>query len=114
MSEYEYTWHKNRLQRIYRLSDLTLPQVESLISFEEEESSLSNKYHFSIWEELDFQQSSFAKFLQPEQLALFRAEIAKSIENTEFDIRRKDVEFKGDIEFTQQLIKYYKEVFLPK
>jgi hypothetical protein len=114
MSEYEYTWHKNRLERIYRLSDLTLSQVESMIGFEEEESPFSHKYHFSIWEEFDFQKSSFAKFLRPDQLALFKAEIARSVEETEVDMREKDVEYKKDIVFTQRLIKYHKEVFVPE
>jgi hypothetical protein len=111
MTDYDYTWNKNRLERIYGLSDLTLPQVESMISFEEEESSLSQKYHFSIWEEFDFRKSSFAKFLRPDQLALYEEEIAKSIENTQIHMREKDVEHQKDIVFVQHLIKYHKEVF---
>jgi hypothetical protein len=114
MTEYEYDWHRKRLERIYRLTDLTLSQVESLISFEEEESSLSHKYQFSIWEELDFQTSSFKKFLQPDQLALFHAEMAKSVEEIEIGMREKDAEYKKDILFAQQLIKYHKEVFIPE
>ncbi|MFC4262648.1 hypothetical protein ACFOWM_07155 [Ferruginibacter yonginensis] len=102
---------RSRFHAFYGIN-LTIEQAKEINVFEQEKSIYSEKYYFSIWEEWDYELSTFKKILKPEQFAIFEQNVKNTVENYQQSLIEQDIENLKEIEFNKAAIQYYEEQFL--
>jgi len=110
----EDQWHINSVKDNYHTLNLSFEQAEQIYKFEEDNRNYSEKYHFSTWEESDYELSTFRKILHPEQFTIFEQSVKETIENYQQSLIEQDEKNLKEIECNKEIIKYYEEQFLPE
>jgi hypothetical protein len=113
MTPEDYQWRIDLVKARHNGLNLTFGQAEQIYMFEEDAGIYSDKYHFSAWEQWDYELSAFGKILNPEQFVIFGKHIQDAVENYQQSLIEQDKEDLKEIEFHKQTIKYYEEEFLP-
>ena len=63
MTPEEYQWHINSVKDRNHALNLTFEQTEQVYKYERDKHTYSEKHYFSVWEELDYELTSFKKTL---------------------------------------------------
>ena len=112
MDEWEFKVLQTRYKATYGL-DLTLDQAIQIHKYEQERDVYSNKHFFSVWEEWDYEQTTFSQILNNEQLKNYEALLKENIKRYEQSLIELDGENSNEISYYEELINFYETQFLP-
>jgi hypothetical protein len=109
-------WEFEAIQDRYRAThglNLTMDQAKQVYEFEQLEDTSSDKYHFSIWEEFDFEFACFQNILTPEQFENYKTKHQELIRLNEQQIAQQDQEYVNQLQASTDLLQYYESKLLP-
>jgi hypothetical protein len=115
MTSGEYQWHVDLVKQRYAAYNLSYEQAEQVYRYEQDISACSDEHSFSVWEELDYQLTTFKEILKGEELSLFLANHQAQLQTVEKNMIEWDnneIQLKN-LEYAGMRLKYYKEVFVP-
>ncbi len=94
--------------------DLTLQQAEKVCQFEQNRDIYNAKHFFSVWEEWDYELSTFREVLTDSQFRIYEENLKGKIEHHIKAITDQDQEKVTEISYKEALIHYYETQFLPE
>lgn len=113
MTPEEYNWHISLVKDRYHTLNLSFEQAEQVHRYEQEKNTFSDKHFFSVWEEWDYELTTFREILNEEQTKLYEEHLHASIKRYEQSQIEHDVERTNEISYYEELIRFYEENFLP-
>lgn len=113
MTEKEYQWHINLVKQRYPALNLTFEQAEQVYRYEQETRTYSLKHSFSVWEEWDYELTTFRQILDTDQIRIYENNLAESVKSYENDLVEQDSERTNKIEYYNEILNYYENIFLP-
>src|SRR4051812_14516575 len=103
-------WEIKALQDRYKaLNDIELDkdQAYKVFMYEQEMRSGSNKYFFSLWEELDYEQVNFQEILTSSQFEKYMAERAGQLTRIEETLIESDKGYLPQLRAAEEKLLYY-------
>lgn len=113
MTPEEYQLYVNLVRDRYQYLNLTFEQAEKIYEYEEDRDKYSNKHHFSVWEEWDYELTTFREILNDEQLKTYETVLKQNIQRYEQGLIEQDSEMSSEFEYHEDLINFYETQFLP-
>lgn len=110
-------WEFQAIQRRYQATHglrLTFEQAEKIYEFEQVKDMPSDKHYFSIWEELDFEYTTFADILSPEQFDTYKLKHQELIRLNEHQLAQQDQEYSSPLESAKELLLFYENTLVPE
>ena len=113
MTPEDYKWHINLVKDRHHALDLSFEQAEQIYQYEQDKDTYSQKHYFSVWEEWDYEISSFRQILTAKQLEGYEEYMNQNIKRHEQWLIEQDKEGTNEIAYNQELLTYYENEFLP-
>ena len=113
MTPEDYKWHINLVKERHHALNLTFEQAEQVFKYEQDKNINSEKHYFSVWEEWDYEITIFRQILTVDQLKGYEEYMNENIKRHEQWLIEQDNEKTNEIAFTQEMLTYYENVFLP-
>jgi hypothetical protein len=113
MTHEEYQWYVNLVQDRYQYLNLTFEQAEKIYKYEQDKDTYSEKHFFSIWEEWDYELTTFSEILNDDQLVNYQTFIKEIIQRYGQSLIEQDGKKANEIAFNEDLINFYETQFLP-
>lgn len=113
MTREDLEWYIHTVQVRHEYLNLSSAQAEKIYAFEQDKAASSVKHALSIWEEWDFELTTFREILNDDQLDKHKKYLEESARMYEQALIEQD---KGDvnrIEYYKQLLTYYETNFVP-
>lgn len=109
----EHEMHIERIQHTHHELNLTIEQAKKVYDLEKEKDLQYGEFHFSFWEELDFDLDNYQKILDKEQLKIYSAQTQEHIYRHEAFLKEADAAQLEYINYHNHLVSYYKEKYIP-
>lgn len=113
MTTEEYQWYVKLVQDRYHYLKLTYAQSGQVYKYEADKNTYSTKYHFSLWEEWDYEWTVFREILTADQLKIYEENLRESITRFEESLVEGDKGNLNDIAYYQKNLDFYQHHFLP-
>lgn len=113
MTPEEYNWCINLVKDRHHTLNLTFEQAEQVHRYEQEKNTYSDKHFFSVWEEWDYELTTFREILNEEQIKVYEEFLHANRKLYEQNLIEHDIERANEISYYEELIKFYEENFLP-
>jgi hypothetical protein len=115
MSDNREDWLISLVQSRYEWLSLTKEQAKQIYDYEINiEGILSKEYIPSSWEEKHIEQYFFKPILTPEQFSLYQIKNSEQEKDAESYLIEDDIKAKKDIEYLNEVLKYYESDLIPK
>ena len=114
MTTDEYQWYVNLVRDRHQSLNLTFEQAEKIYRFEQDKNIHSNKHFFSVWEEWDYELTTFSEILNDEQLKIYKTFLKKNIRGYEQSLIEQDNKKTNEIAYHEKLLDFYETHFLPE
>ena len=108
-----FQWYVNLVRDRYQYLNLTYEQAEKLHKYEQDKDTYSDKHFFSVWEEWDYELTTFREILNDEQLNNYETFLKENIQRYEQSLIEQDNEKENEIAYHKELISFYETQFLP-
>ena len=110
-----YQWYVKLVQERHQYLNLTFEQAEKIYKFtQDNELTHSNKHFLSIWEEWDYELTTFSEILSDEQLNIYNTFLKKNIQGYEQNLIEQDNKKTNEIAYHEKLLDFYETQFLPE
>jgi hypothetical protein len=109
-------WELELIQKRYQATHglrLTIDQAKQIYEYEQLRDKPSDKHYFSIWEEFDFEYSTFQNILTFEQFEDYRTKHEELVRLTEQRVAQQDQEYVKQLDAAKDLLQYYQSKLLP-
>lgn len=113
MTPEDYKWHINLVKDRHHALNLSFEQAEQIYKYEQDKNKFSEKHYFSVWEEWDYEISTFRQILTTAQLKGYEEYMYENIKRHEQWLVEQDNEKTNEITYLQELQVYYENEFLP-
>jgi hypothetical protein len=113
MTRDEYKWNINLVKDRHPTLNLTFEQAEKVYRYEQEKDIYSDKHYFSVWEEWDYELTTFKEILNDEQFSAYEIFLNENIQRYRQSLIEQDNENSNEIAYHESLINYYETQFLP-
>jgi len=113
MTPEELQWQINLVRDRYQYLNLTNEQAGEVYKYEEDKSTYSDKHYFSVWEEWDYELTTFREILNNEQLNNYESSLNENIRQYEQSLIAQDKEKVTQIGYHEELVSFYETKFLP-
>jgi hypothetical protein len=110
----EQKWLIGQIKIRYGLN-LTTEQAEKIYQYEEvKDFPLPNfEPHFTFWEEMDFELSTFEKILNAEQLEIYQTYKNTELQHHEKSLIEQDKEYLKKTDYYKELLSYHINTLIP-
>jgi len=109
-------WELKTVQERYKATCdlvLTVDQAKRIHKYEKDRDTHSDKHYFSVWEEWDFELTTFKQILNEEQLGKYETLLKENISRYEQSLIKLDGERSNEIIYHEELTNFYETKFLP-
>lgn len=113
MTPEEYQWYINLVRDRYQYLNLTYEQAEKVYKYEQDKDTYSEKHFFSVWEEWDYELTTFREILNDDQFKNYETFLKENIQRYEQSLIEQDNEKANKIAYHEELINFYETHFLP-
>jgi len=113
MTPEEYQWYVNLVRDRNQYLNLTFEQAERVYKYEQDKDTYSEKHFFSVWEEWDYELTTFREILHDDQLKNYETFLRENIQRYEQSLIEQDGEKANEIAHNEELINFYETQFLP-
>ena len=110
----ERDWEIKLVQERNEFLKLSLEQAEKVWEFEKVKQNYSEEYHFSHWEEMDYEHDNFATILDENQLRIFKKWQDENTRNYEKNLIDNEARQLNYIAYHSELIYFYEKKYLPE
>ena len=110
----ERVWEIKLVQERHEFLKLSLEQAEMVWEFEKVKQNYSEDYHFSHWEEMDYEYDNFKTILDEKQLKIFKEWLDDNTRNYEQHLIENDSRQSNHISYHSELINFYEKKYFPE
>ncbi len=114
MSKESNDWDVKIIRSRFQYLGLSNEQAEKFIKYEEKKNWYSDKHHFSVWEEWDYDLTFFREILSSDQLKIYEKTVGESIARYESDLIEGDNNASRDIAYYVTLHDFYINELIPE
>lgn len=93
--------------------DLNFEQAEKVYKYEQIKDTYSDKHYFSVWEEWDYELTTFKEILDPDQLNKYEQFLNENTKRYIQHLMEDDTNVTNQILYHQELLSFYEDQFLP-
>jgi hypothetical protein len=112
IDEWQLKALQTRFKATYDLV-LTVDQAKKVYKYEQDKNTYSEKNFFSVWEEWDYELSTFKEILNDEQFKNYETFLKENVQRYEQSLVELDNERINEIAYNEELINFYETQFLP-
>lgn len=113
MNSEEYNWFVNLVKDRHNELDLSFEQAEKIYQYEQIKGAYSDKHYFSVWEEWDYEWTTFKEILYPNQLNKYEQFLSENSKRHIQNLIEDDTKITNQILYHQELLSFYEDQFVP-